>query len=53
MSWSLDQVRDLEIEEFHELSDWLNEQGKPADERDSTDMDAFVKARTAKDDGGD
>jgi hypothetical protein len=45
MHWSLEQVRDLDVEEYRELLTWAQDKGK---DPDSVDMDEVVAAKNAK-----
>lgn len=46
MHWSLDQLRDLDADEYDELLQWAQDKGKPSD---SMDADDIVAARRNKD----
>jgi len=51
MSWSLDELRDLDVDEYDALMDWATERSKrSAGEEGAIDVDALVDAtRAAKD----
>ena len=49
MHWTLDQVRDLDEDEYSELIAWLNERADRAEHGESTDADALVEAMRNRD----
>lgn len=49
MHWTLDQVRDLDEDEYTELVAWLNDRAERAEHGESTDADALVQAMRARD----
>lgn len=58
MNWTLEDVHNLECDQYDELVAWVNEQAERAEHGESTDADAIVAALDAKaarseDDGDD
>jgi hypothetical protein len=47
MHWTLDQVRDLDAEEYDELIEWAQKRNEDTD-KDSMDMDAVIEAKRRK-----
>ena len=48
MHWTLDQVRDLDADEYEELIEWAQKRSDDTD-KDSMDMDAVIEAKRRKD----
>ncbi len=48
MGWTLDQVRDMDADDFDELVAWTR---RPREGDDSMDMDAVIEAKKRKADG--
>lgn len=52
MHWSLDQLRDLDINDFDELVAWLKDRSErsKSDDEGAIDMDELIAAKKAKED---
>lgn len=51
MHWSLDQLRDLDADEYDELIAWAEDRSERSKGEDgSVDMDAVIAAKKARDD---
>ena len=48
MHWTLDQVRDLDSDEYEQLIEWAQKRNDVTD-KDSMDMDAVIEAKRRKD----
>jgi ribosome-associated toxin RatA of RatAB toxin-antitoxin module len=46
--WTLDTVRDLDVEDYDEILSWLNDEATRAEHPDSMDVDAVIEAKAAK-----
>ena len=47
MGWSLDQLRDLDADEYDELLKWSSEKREP-DGEGSMDVDAYLESKDAR-----